>query len=111
MVDNYREALEYLYGLTNYETKSQFPYAPQFFDLRRVQRLLAAVGNPHHDFRSVHVAGTKGKGSTCAMLESILRSAGYRTGLYTSPHLHSFRERIQTSGTYISESDFVALVQ
>ncbi len=111
MVDNYRDALEYLYGLTNYEIKSQFAYAPQFFDLRRVHRLLEALGNPHHRFQSVHVAGTKGKGSTCAMLEAILRSAGYRTGLYTSPHLHSFRERIQTNGVYIPESDFVNLVR
>jgi dihydrofolate synthase/folylpolyglutamate synthase len=111
VIDSYREALEYLYGLTNYEIKSQFAYAPQFFDLRRVHRLLDALGVPHQRFRSVHVAGTKGKGSTCAMLESMLRSAGYRTGLYTSPHLHSFRERMQIGGTCIPESDFVALVR
>jgi len=102
----YKQALDYLYSLTNYEIKSTFAYAPQFFDLARVDRLLAALGNPHRQYPSVHVAGTKGKGSTCAMLASILRAAGYRTGLYTSPHLHTFRERIQVDGEYVSEADF-----
>ncbi len=109
MTITYRQALEYLYGLTNYEIKSSFDYAPQFFNLARVERLLQAVGNPHHKFKSVHIAGTKGKGSTSAMLESILRAAGYRTALYTSPHLHSFRERIQVAGQLIPESDFADL--
>ncbi len=109
MTSNYSEALQYLYGLTNYEIKSSFAYAPQYFDLKRVYRLLDALGNPHHRFRTVHVAGTKGKGSTCAMLASILRAAGYRTGLYTSPHLHTFRERIQVDGVYIPESTFADL--
>jgi dihydrofolate synthase/folylpolyglutamate synthase len=108
---NYKEALQYLYGLTNYEIKSTFAYAPQYFDLKRVYRLLDALGNPHHRFRTVHVAGTKGKGSTCAMLASILQAAGYHTGLYTSPHLHTFRERIQVDGTYIPESAFADLVR
>lgn len=109
MATNYKEALQYLYGLTNYEIKSTFAYAPQYFDLKRVYRLLDALGNPHHHFRTVHVAGTKGKGSTCAMLASILQAAGYRTGLYTSPHLHTFRERIQVDGSYIPESAFAGL--
>ncbi|HNR96028.1 MAG TPA: bifunctional folylpolyglutamate synthase/dihydrofolate synthase, partial [Anaerolineae bacterium] len=95
MAMTYQQALAYLYSLTNYEVKAASAYAPQFFDLRRVQRLLDALGNPERRYLSVHIAGTKGKGSTSAMLASILRQAGYRTGLYTSPHLHSFRERIQ----------------
>jgi dihydrofolate synthase/folylpolyglutamate synthase len=107
--NNYREALEYLYGLTNYEVKSQFDYAPQFFDLRRVERLLDQIGSPHHKFQSVHIAGTKGKGSTSAMLASVLMAAGHRTGLYTSPHVHSFRERIQVNSELIPEQDFVML--
>jgi dihydrofolate synthase/folylpolyglutamate synthase len=107
----YKEALEYLYSLTNYEIKSTFAYAPQFFDLGRVERLLEALGNPHRKFKSVHIAGTKGKGSTSAMLESVLRAAGYRTGLYTSPHLHSFRERIQVDNELIPEVDFAALTE
>ena len=107
----YKEALEYLYSLTNYEIKSTFAYAPQFFDLGRVERLLDALGSPHRKFKSVHIAGTKGKGSTSAMLESVLRAAGYRTGLYTSPHLHSFRERIQVDNELIPEVDFAALTE
>jgi len=107
--NDYQQALEYLYGLTNYEVKSQFDYAPQFFDLRRVERLLDQIGNPHRRFRSIHIAGTKGKGSTSAMLASMLKAAGHRTGLYTSPHVHSFRERIQVNDQLIPEHDFVLL--
>jgi dihydrofolate synthase/folylpolyglutamate synthase len=107
--NNYRESLEYLYGLTNYEIKATFNYAPRFFDLRRVERLLDQIGNPHRRFQSVHIAGTKGKGSTSAMLASVLKAAGHRTGLYTSPHVHSFRERILVDGELIPEQDFVRL--
>jgi dihydrofolate synthase/folylpolyglutamate synthase len=106
---SYREALSYLYSLTNYEMKAASAYAPQFFDLRRVQRLLDALGNPERKFKSLHIAGTKGKGSTSAMLASILNASGYRTGLYTSPHLHSFRERIQVNEALIPEDDFARL--
>jgi dihydrofolate synthase/folylpolyglutamate synthase len=106
---SYREALNYLYSLTNYEMKAAAAYAPQFFDLRRVQRLLDALGNPERRFKSLHIAGTKGKGSTSAMLASILNAGGYRTGLYTSPHLHSFRERIQVNEALIPEADFAHL--
>jgi len=105
----YKQALQYLYSLTNYEVKSSYSYAPQFFDLRRVQRLLDALGNPERKFKSIHIAGTKGKGSVSAMLASILNSAGYRTGLYTSPHVHSFRERIQVGETPIPEADLARL--
>lgn len=111
MPTTYKQALESLYSLTNYEVKSAFDYAPQFFNLARVERLLHELGNPHHKFKSVHIAGTKGKGSTSAMLESILRAAGYRTALYTSPHLHSFRERIQVVGAPIPEIEFAALAE
>lgn len=108
---SYRQALDYLYGLTNYEIKAASAYAPQFFDLSRVQRLLDSLGSPEKRFKSVHIAGTKGKGSTSAMLASILRAAGYRTGLYTSPHLHSFRERIQVNGELIPEAEFASLTE
>jgi dihydrofolate synthase/folylpolyglutamate synthase len=106
---SYREALNYLYSLTNYEMKAASAYAPQFFDLRRVQRLLDALGNPELEFKSLHIAGTKGKGSVSAMLASVLNAAGYRTGLYTSPHVHSFRERIQVVEAPIPEADFARL--
>jgi dihydrofolate synthase/folylpolyglutamate synthase len=108
---NYREALQYLYSVTDYATRGRSPHSSDRFDLERVERLLALIGNPHHTFRAIHVAGTKGKGSTSAMLASIARQAGYRTGLYTSPHLHSFRERMQVDGELISREEVVAGVK
>jgi dihydrofolate synthase/folylpolyglutamate synthase len=107
---SYRDALKYLYSFTDYEKRGFAAYAPEFYDLERVHRLLDLLGSPQQSFQSAHVAGTKGKGSTAAMIESVLRAAGYRTALYTSPHLHTFRERIQTNGEMISESDLVRLV-
>ena len=72
---------------------------------------MVRLGNPHKRFPSLLIAGTKGKGSTAAIGESILRQAGYKTGLYTSPHLHSFRERIRLSGQAISEEQVVRLAR
>ncbi|MDE1975879.1 MAG: bifunctional folylpolyglutamate synthase/dihydrofolate synthase, partial [Elusimicrobia bacterium] len=74
--------------------------------LARVRRVLKILGNPQEAYSSIHVAGTNGKGSVCAMLESVLRHAGYGTGLYLSPHLWSVRERIQVRGRMISHKDF-----
>lgn len=79
--------------------------------LERMVALMSDLGNPQNSYPIFHVAGTNGKGSTCAFLESILRSAGYRTGLYTSPHLTCARERIQINRELISEADFVQLEQ
>jgi dihydrofolate synthase/folylpolyglutamate synthase len=107
---NYLEAIAYLHRLTDYETKRVRRYTPEAFDVSRVERMLEAVGNPHQRFRAVHVAGTKGKGSSAAMIESCLRSAGFRTALYTSPHLHTFRERIRVDGEKIERDEVVALV-
>jgi dihydrofolate synthase/folylpolyglutamate synthase len=107
----YREAIEYLYSLTDYEKKRIERYTPETLDLTRIERLLSELGDPHHDYPVVHIAGTKGKGSTAAMVEAVLRAAGYRTGFYTSPHLHTFRERIQVDGELISHQDVIALVE
>jgi len=107
----YRDTLGYIYSFTDYEKKTSYRYAPEFFDLARVRRLLALLDNPHHRFRSIHIAGTKGKGSTAAMIESILRAAGYKTGLYTSPHFHTIRERIQVGRRFISEREAISLVE
>lgn len=107
----YRDALTYIYGFTDYEKRGFAAYAPEFYNLDRVRRLLALLGEPQCSFQAVHVAGTKGKGSTAAMIESVLRVGGYRTGLYISPHLHTFRERIQVCGELIPESDLVRLVE
>ncbi len=108
---DYRDALTYIYSLTDYEKRGFAAYAPQFYNLDRVRHLLALLGNPHQAFQAIHIAGTKGKGSTAAMAEAVLRAAGYRTGLYTSPHLHTFRERIQVGGELIPEADVVRLVR
>jgi len=108
---NYPETIAYLHSLTDYEKTRIERYAPETLNLSRVERLLAAVGDPHTRFPAVHIAGTKGKGSTAAMVESCLRAAGYHTGLYTSPHLHTFRERIQVDGQNIAREEVVELVQ
>ena len=97
-----------------YAETIQFLYSLQLFGARlgldRALRLAELAGNPQKDLRFIHVAGTNGKGSVCAMLESIYRTSGLRVGLYTSPHLVSFRERIQVNRQLIPEDDVVRLV-
>jgi len=102
----YRQALDWLWGLTDYERRSGYDYSAARFDLQRVRDLLQLLGDPQKGMRLVHVAGTKGKGSTSAMLAAIYRAAGLRTGLYTSPHLHTVRERMQVDGTPIRREGF-----
>jgi len=79
--------------------------------LHNIEALCAALGNPHEGFRSVHIAGTNGKGSSSHMLAAVLQSAGYKTGLYTSPHLKDFRERIRIDGNMIPEQPVVDFVE
>ena len=79
------------------------------FDLANVSRLLEALGHPERCWKSVHIAGTNGKGSVAAMMEAVLRAAGYRTGLYTSPHLVRVNERIRVAGEEISDADFASV--
>ena len=95
----YKDALSWLYGL------QQFGIKP---GLESIGRLLAALDILKSAGRVIHVAGTNGKGSVCAMVESILRAHGYRTGLFTSPHLVTFRERIRVNDDMISEDDVTA---
>jgi dihydrofolate synthase/folylpolyglutamate synthase len=101
------QAMAWWYGRINYEHLS-----PRTSDLKldRMRALLGLLGNPHERLRIVHVAGSKGKGSTSAMLASILRRAGYRTGLFTSPHLVRVEERIQIDGTPIDDGELAALL-
>ncbi|MBN1366430.1 MAG: bifunctional folylpolyglutamate synthase/dihydrofolate synthase [Dehalococcoidales bacterium] len=106
---NYQEALAYIYSFTDYE-KTPVPHAAANYDLRRMDELLAYFDNPHLKTKSVHVTGTKGKGSTAVMIASVLTAAGYRTGLYTSPHLLTLRERIRTGRELISEAELVDIV-
>ncbi|MBI3616172.1 MAG: bifunctional folylpolyglutamate synthase/dihydrofolate synthase [Candidatus Omnitrophica bacterium] len=105
-----QEALEYLDSFLNYEQVVTYRY-PEAFSLDRISRLLERLGNPHRRYPTLHVAGTKGKGSACAFASSILRTAGLRVGLYTSPHLISFRERIQINGQPISEEELTRIVE
>ncbi|MCS7222534.1 MAG: folylpolyglutamate synthase/dihydrofolate synthase family protein [Anaerolineae bacterium] len=107
----YREALVYLDRYANYELNRPVRYTDEVFNLSRVHELLARLGHPHRAYPTVHIAGSKGKGSTAVMIESALRAAGYRTGLYTSPHLHTFRERIRVDGELISPQELVGLVE
>ena len=97
----YAEAVQFLYGLRLFGAK---------FGLENTFKLAALAGNPQEKLRFIHVAGTNGKGSTCAMLESIYRASGLRVGLFTSPHLVSFRERIQLNRQLVSENEVVRLV-
>ncbi len=110
MRKEYLSALEYIYSFIDYERKSRFPYSATVFNLDRVYAFLQELGNPQETFKAVHIAGTKGKGSTAAMTESMLRHAGYKTGLFTSPHLHTFRERIRVDGELIGQLEFADLV-
>ncbi len=96
----YEQALRYTHSLLRFGMKP---------GLERIRELLDRLGNPHKGLRVVHVAGTNGKGSTCAMLSSILKSAGYRTGLFISPYVIDFRERIQVDGGMIAKEDFARI--
>jgi dihydrofolate synthase/folylpolyglutamate synthase len=108
---DYSQAIEYVLGFTDWERASAQAFAAANFDLRRVQSLLARLGNPHLGRRTIQIAGSKGKGSVAAMIASILQAAGYRSGLYTSPHLHSIRERIAVDGQPIGEDEFARLTE
>ncbi|MCD6289697.1 MAG: bifunctional folylpolyglutamate synthase/dihydrofolate synthase [Anaerolineae bacterium] len=107
-MDAYQKVLDYIYGSARYRRHG---CSAVRYDLSRMRRLLHRLGNPHKRFHSIHIAGTKGKGSTAAITESILRSSGYRTGLFTSPHLHTFRERIRINGQLIPAEDLITLLE
>lgn len=103
---NFAEAERWVESFTDYELTPGVVYTSSTYDLRRVEKLLARLGSPQLVAKSAHVAGTKGKGSTTAMIASALTAAGYRTGLYTSPHFHTIRERITIDGALITEEEF-----
>ena len=100
--ENYSRSLDYLYGLEKFG---------MIFGLTQVTKILEAIGNPHEEIQAIHIGGTNGKGSTAAMMASILQREGYRVGLYTSPHLVHFTERIKVNGTEIQEEEVAALTQ
>ena len=97
-----QETLDYLYGLKLFGTK---------LGLERMRQLMQILNFPYRRFPAIHVAGTNGKGSTCAFISSILREAGYKVGLYTSPHLIEFNERIQINGIQITNKKLVELTK
>ncbi len=97
-----KELLDYLFSLHRFGIKP---------GLERIESLLAFLGNPHHSLKCIHVAGTNGKGSVCSLLAGMLQSANYRVGLYTSPHLRVFNERIRINGEMISDADIAKLAK
>jgi dihydrofolate synthase / folylpolyglutamate synthase len=107
---NYQESVDFIFGHTNNEAVLKLSHVEANYDLRRVFQLLERLGNPHTKARSLHITGTNGKGSTSAMLASVLSAAGYRTGLYTSPHLISMRERFTVNGRMITEEEVSGLM-
>ena len=107
---DYRAALGFLLDRINYEQSPAAAQTMRNFKLDRMGKLLAELGNPQDRVPVVHVAGTKGKGSTASMISSILVHAGLRTGLYTSPHLHQLEERFQVNGENCSQQELITLV-
>ena len=106
---DYKSTLDYLYSkLPMYQREGKAAYKK---DLTNTLRLLEFLGNPHLELKFVHVAGTNGKGTSSHGIAAVLQSAGYKTGLYTSPHLKSFTERIRINGTEIEEAFVVAFVE
>jgi len=101
---NYRESIKWLLSFADFERSGRFQDRP---DVAPMLALLSELSDPHVGRRTVHVAGSKGKGSVCAMVESIMRAAGYATGLYTSPHLHTYTERVQINAQRLSQEGWV----
>ena len=106
---NYKETVDYLYQATPcYQNQGGDAYKP---GLERMQQMCEAIGNPQRYIRTIHVGGTNGKGSTTSLIASVLTAAGYKVGLFTSPHLVDFRERIRINGEMISEEEVVSFVE
>ena len=106
----YAEALQYLESFINYEKMDGYNYKSSL-KLERMKRFASLLGDPQDRVKSIHIAGTKGKGSTATYVHSILKAAGYRTGIYTSPHLVDFRERIKIDDRLISEEELSSILE
>jgi len=107
----YQQALDYIYSFIDYSMTRNLRYSAEKFNLDRMRKFLQKIGNPQTDYEAIHVAGTKGKGSTSAMLTSILTNGGYRTGFYSSPHMINFNERIRIGNQMISKQSLVGSVE
>lgn len=109
---DYQKSVDCLLSLVDHErTAAVGPRQKVIPDLARMESFIERLGNPHRVARTIHIAGTKGKGSTAALCDAALHAAGYRTGFYSSPHLHSFRERIRRDAQPITEAEFAGLVE
>ena len=106
----YQESLDFLYSFIDYSLKRNFRNAAEKFNLDRMRHFMSLLGDPQKDYGVIHVAGTKGKGSVSSMCASVLKAQGYRTGLYTSPHMVDFTERIRINGEEIGHANLVELV-
>lgn len=107
--ERYQETLDWIYSWVDFSMKRHVDDKHRFFKLDRMNQLMELLDFPHHKFPSVHVTGTKGKGSTASLIASTLQASEYKVGLYTSPHLEDFRERIIVNGEMISEREVIAL--
>ena len=107
--EQYQNTLDYLFSFVDYSLTKQLVYSPEKFNLDRMTRLLDLMGNPQKAYPIVHVTGTKGKGSVASLCSSVLKESGYKVGLYTSPHLIDYNERIQVNLVPIPHADMVTL--
>jgi len=107
---SYQQAMNYLFERTDYEQEKRLRYNVTTFNLTRMKKLLALLGNPHSKIHTVHIAGTKGKGSTATMLGKMLEANGYGVGLYTSPHLVHLHERIMVNSEMVTRSEMRELL-
>ncbi|MCR4290962.1 MAG: bifunctional folylpolyglutamate synthase/dihydrofolate synthase [Candidatus Scalindua sp.] len=108
--NSYKQAKEFLLQTIDYEKLTQYKYDTSTFDLKRMEEMMSFVGDPHVKRRSVHITGTKGKGSTSIIIASVLEALGMKTGLFTSPHLIYLGERMKVNGRMISQKTFVQLI-
>jgi len=110
LIRTYSQALDYIYSFIDFSLTKNLRYSPEKFDLGRMRKYLDLLDNPQENFKVIHVAGTKGKGSTAAMIASILGASHYKTGFYTSPHMIDFNERIRIGDKVISHSEIIGLL-
>ena len=108
---DYKAALAYIEGFIDYERSPDFSRQARLYNLNRISLLLERLGNPHDRLQVIHIAGSKGKGSTAALIASVLTQAGYKTGLFTSPHLITPRERCRIDGDLISKADVACYIE